>query len=196
MITTGEGGAVTTNDSSVAESCFELRSHGVTRDEKKFRNSEHGSWYFEQHDLGLNLRLTDFQCALGISQLKRLDKFVQERNEVATLYQKGFSELPISAQEVNDDRTSSFHLFTVRIEDEGIERDEVISKLKQLGIQANVHYIPIPYHPFYEDRGFSLVDYPNTENYFKNAFSIPLFAGISEEETDYVVKSLKEILNS
>jgi UDP-4-amino-4,6-dideoxy-N-acetyl-beta-L-altrosamine transaminase len=195
MITTGEGGAVTTNSSSVAESCFELRSHGVTRDEKKFRNTEHGSWYFEQHDLGLNLRLTDFQCALGVSQLKRLDKFVQERNEVATLYQEAFSDLPISTQEVSDDRTSSFHLFTVCIEDEEIERDEVISKLKGKGIQANVHYIPVPYHPLYEDRGFSLAHHPNTEKYFKNALSIPLFAGISGEETDYVVKSLKEILN-
>jgi dTDP-4-amino-4,6-dideoxygalactose transaminase len=196
MITTGEGGAVTTNNSSIAESCFELRSHGVTRDEKKFRNTEHGPWYFEQHDLGLNFRLTDFQCALGISQLKRLDRFVEERNQVAALYQEALSELPISTQEVNDDRTSSFHLFTVCIDDEGIDRDDGISKLEQLGIQANVHYIPVPYHPFYESRGFSLADYPNTKNYFKNALSIPLFAGMSEEETYYVVKSLKEILNS
>ena len=196
MITTGEGGAVTTNSSSVAESCFELRSHGVTRDAKKFRNTEHGPWYFEQHDLGLNLRLTDFQCALGISQLKRLDKFLEERNEVATSYLEAFSDLPISTQEVNNDRSSSFHLFTVCIEDEGIERDEVISKLKDKGIQANVHYIPVPYHPFYEDRGFSLADYPNTEHYFKNALSIPLFSGIRKKETDYVVKSLKEIVNS
>ena len=196
MITTGEGGAVTTNNFSIAESCSELRSHGVTRDETKFRNTEHGPWYFEQHELGLNLRLTDFQCALGISQLKRLDKFVGERNEVAARYQEAFSELPISTQEVADDRKSSFHLFAVCIEDEEIERDEVISKLKGKGIHANVHYIPVPYHPFYEDIGFRLAEYPNTENYFKHALSLPLFAGISEEETYYAANSLTEILNS
>jgi UDP-4-amino-4,6-dideoxy-N-acetyl-beta-L-altrosamine transaminase len=195
MITTGEGGAVTTNNSSVAESCFELRSHGVTRDEKKFRNSEHGPWYFEQHDLGLNLRLTDFQCALGISQLKRLDRFVKERNEAATLYQEAFAELPISTQEVNDDRTSSFHLFTVFIESEGVDRDEVISKLKNSGIQANVHYIPVPYHPYYQDRGFNLKDYPETDKYFRNVLSIPLYAGISKEEVSYVTDSWREVLS-
>ena len=196
MITTGEGGAVTTNSSPVAESCFELRSHGVTRDEKKFRNSEHGSWYFEQHELGLNLRLTDFQCALGISQLKRLDRFVKERNEVATRYREAFSDLPISTQEVSDDRTSSFHLLTVCIEDEVIDRDEVISKLKELGIQANVHYIPVPYHPYYRDRGFSLNDFPETHKYFRKTLSIPLFSGITSDESDYVVKSLIGALSS
>ena len=196
MITTGEGGAVTTNNSCVAESCFELRSHGITRDEKKFRNTGNGPWYFEQHDLGLNLRLTDFQCALGISQLKRLDKFVEKRIEVATRYQEAFSELPISTQEVSDDRTSSFHLFTVCIEDEGIDRDDLISTLKQSGIHANVHYIPVPYHPYYQDRGFSLNDYPETDKYFRKTLSIPLFSSISSQESDYVMESLNKAVSS
>lgn len=194
MITTGEGGMITTNSDSVAEKAASLRSHGVTRKKEKFIQDNEGDWYFEQQDLGHNFRITDFQCALGISQMIRLDSFVEERNQLANQYMEKLANLNIELPTTSSESKSSWHLFVVRVEPDKARRNRLIAKLRELGIGASMHYIPVPHHPYYQKIGFSLEDYPESQKYFESAITIPLFVGMSSGEIDFVVDSLREVL--
>lgn len=190
MITTGEGGMVTTNDEELARKCEELRSHGVTREPDKLRNPPRGDWYFEQQDLGINLRITDIQCALGLSQLARIDQFVARRRSLAKYYISLMSDLPYTHQLEDADRISSYHLFAIRTNKHN--RDELITELKKHGISCSVHYIPVPFHPFYRELGFNPSSYPESERYFETALSIPLFVDLDELEQERVISHLSE----
>lgn len=194
MITTGEGGIITTNSDALAEKAISLRSHGVTRKNENFIQDNEGDWYFEQQDLGHNFRITDFQCALGISQMNRLDSFVEERNQLANQYTEKLADLDIQLPKTSSESKSSWHLFVVRLEPDKARRNLLIAQLRELGIGASMHYIPVPHHPYYRKMGFSLEDYPESQKYFESAITIPLFVGMSSREIDFVFDSLREVL--
>jgi UDP-4-amino-4,6-dideoxy-N-acetyl-beta-L-altrosamine transaminase len=182
MITTGEGGACVTNDDALASKIQRLRSHGITRDPNEIEAEYPGAWYYEQLELGFNYRMTDFQAALGESQLSKLSSFVLERNKVADWYDKNLKELNLELPQVSTDKTSSFHLYVVLTSDSG-ERKATFERMRSEGILVNVHYLPIYQHPYYKSIGKYLPeDFPNSENYYSRCLSLPVFPGISDEE--------------
>jgi len=191
-VTTGEGGAVTTNDPAYYETLRRFRSHGITREPSELTVDE-GPWYYEQHDLGYNYRLTDFQCALGMRQLERLDEFVERRIELAGLYDRRFRQVrgirPLAKPQWSQ---GSYHLYVVRVP-AGVRR-AVFEGLRVSGIGANVHYIPVYRQPYYRARGFSDTHLQGAERYYASAITIPLFAAMTDSEVEQVVMVLSEQL--
>ncbi len=179
MITTGEGGAITTNDQELDNKLSLLRTHGITKDASQFKNESHGAWYYEQQALGYNYRLTDIQAALGISQLKRLDSFIERRKEIADFYQNNLKNVSLPYQ--HPDVHSSWHLFVIKVKD----REEVFNRLLQKGIQTQVHYIPVSTQPFYNSEKLE-----NTEDFYKNCLSLPIYFDLKDDECAKVVDSL------
>ena len=196
IITTGEGGAVFTNHEKLAKKMQLLRSHGITRDQSEMVSESDGPWYYQQIDLGFNYRITDLQAALGLSQMNRLDEFVGRRNELATQYDKLLKDLPVFIPERTNAVHSSFHLYVIQLDLEKINKShqEVFIQLRQVGIGVNLHYIPVYLHPYYQNLGFSKGYCPNAEEYYSRAISIPLYSGLSNEQQDFVVKQLEEIV--
>jgi len=189
-MTTGEGGAITTNNPEYAEAMMLLRSHGITRDQKKMTKVSEGAWYYQQTQLGFNYRLTDIQAALGVSQLKQLDQFVARRNQLANVYDKRLSVLPLQMPARLDYAYSAYHLYVVRVDDEKHHR--VFEFLRRSGIGVNLHYIPIHLQPYYKAIGFSDGDFPEAEKYYREAITLPLFPGLTEFEQGKVVNLLEE----
>lgn len=193
-ITTGEGGAVTTNRKDLYERLVMLRSHGITKDQSAM-SSYDGQWYYEQQLLGFNYRITDFQCALGISQLKKLDYFMKKRRDIVAFYNEVFSGmdeiiLPIEKKAVQ----SSWHLYCIRLRRHD-RREEVFSRLRDAGIGVQVHYIPVHLQPYYRDKfGYKQGDYPIAENYYKGTITIPLYPSLKQQEIDYVVETTKRLV--
>ena len=179
MITTGEGGAITTNDQELDNKLSLLRTHGITKDASQFKNESHGAWYYEQQALGYNYRLTDIQAALGLSQLKRLDSFIERRKEIADFYQNNLKNVSLPYQ--HPDVHSSWHLFVIKVKD----REEVFNRLLQRGIQTQVHYIPVSTQPFYNSEKLE-----NTEDFYKNCLSLPIYFDLKDDECAKVVDSL------
>ena len=196
IITTAEGGAALTNDKDLFTKMSLLRTHGITRNEELMQNTIDGPWYYEQIYLGLNYRITDIQAALGLSQFNRLDKYVAKRNELAIKYDKYLEELPIKTPEIQSFNYSSFHLYVILLDLDNISKTkkEVFNYLRSKEIGVNLHYIPIPMHPFYRNLGFNYKDYPNSYEYYEKAISIPMFPNLSEQNQLFVVNTLKEIL--
>lgn len=196
IITTGEGGVATTNDEGIAKKLNILRTHGVTKNHNEMVSVSHGQWYFEQIDLGYNYRMTDLHAALGLNQLKRLKSFVSKRNKIAKKYDFLLKDLPLRTPKCFKDSYSSFHLYIIRInlDDLNISKNIIFNYLREKGIGVNVHYIPIHYHPFYQNLNFKKGDFPQTELYYKEAMSLPIFPDLKSEDQKYVVNSLKEIL--
>ena len=196
MITTGEGGAVTTNDKQLWKKLLAYRSHGVERNltskEKKTK-----PWLFNQNYLGFNYRMTDIQASLGLSQMKRLNSFVQKRNSIANIYYKSLKDLPLKLPKINDNNYSSFHLFVVLVKNnnKGITRDKLYFLLKKKDILTNIHYIPIYRHPYFKKMKFNLKNFSNNEKYFERAISIPLYPSMTKSNIHKVVKTLKNIFH-
>jgi UDP-4-amino-4,6-dideoxy-N-acetyl-beta-L-altrosamine transaminase len=188
MITTGEGGAITTNNKQLNEKVELLRSHGITRGVTKFDNQSDGDWHYEQQALGFNYRLTDIQAALGISQLKRLDGFVEKRRQIAKQYFDKLDNSMLPYQ--HPDTNSSWHLFVIKVE----ERKVTYERLKIQGVMTQVHYIPVVSQPYYQDMGYEIEQYPVTENYYQNTLSIPLYYGLSNTEQKMIISSIKKLL--
>lgn len=196
-ITTGEGGMITTDDEVFYEKMLQFRTHGITRESKKLIQNE-GPWYYEQQFLGYNYRMTDIQAALGISQLKRLDPFLQKRKEYVELYTKAFEGLegviiPRQLQEVK----SAWHLYILQFDLEKltISRKEIFEKLSNKKIGVNVHYIPVYYHPYYQKLGYQKGICRNAEKLYDQMITLPLFPKMEKEDVLYVIEKVKKIVN-
>jgi UDP-4-amino-4,6-dideoxy-N-acetyl-beta-L-altrosamine transaminase len=194
IITTGEGGAITTNDPDLARTLAALRSHGITRDPDEMERDD-GPWYYEQHSLGFNYRMTEIQAALGLSQLSRLDTFVARRRALAERYHRVLAEsgLLLPALDTAEIR-SSWHLYVVQLAEacSPLARRRLFEKMRSAGIGVNVHYIPIPRQPFYRKLGFDPRHFPVAEAYYGRTMSLPLFFEMTETQQDRVVECLLE----
>lgn len=190
IVTTGEGGCITTNDRHAYERMLSLRSHGITRD-RACMSTDHGPWYYEQTNLGFNYRITDIQCALGLSQLQRLDDFVQKRRALAARYNEALQSLPLIRPYQADYQQSAWHLYVIRV----ANRAAVYRDLQEQGIGVNVHYIPIHLQPFYREMGFRPGDFPVAEQYYAEALSLPMFPTLSDDAFRHVVHQVEQALD-
>lgn len=197
IITSAEGGMAVTNDPKLAERLELFRSHGVTREEHLMTKPADGPWYYEQIELGYNYRMTDLQAALGVSQMQRLDYFVEERQQLAQRYDRLLKDLPITLPWQHPDNYSAFHLYVIRLQLDKVAKThlEVFKALREAGILVNLHYIPVHTQPYYQKMGFAVGDFPESEQYYKEAISLPMFPTLTEEQQDYIVSVLKEQLN-
>jgi UDP-4-amino-4,6-dideoxy-N-acetyl-beta-L-altrosamine transaminase len=195
IVTTAEGGMAVTNNERIAERLELLRSHGITRNPDLMTREPDGPWYYQQIDLGYNYRMTDIQAALGLSQMERLDEYVSRRNALADRYDQALSSLPVSTPFQHPDSYSARHLYVVRIEKNASRHShrEIFEHLRSRGIGVNLHYIPVHLHPYYENLGFKAGQFPNAEQYYAEAISLPLFPTMSHEQQDEVVACLAEV---
>ena len=202
IITTGEGGMVTTQDAALARRLQLLRSHGITREAGEMDAPETGAWHYEQHGLGFNYRMTDIQAALGHSQLQRLDAFHAARERLAERYDHLLAGLPLRLPPrvpgPASTARSSWHLYAVEVmPGPGVaDRATVFARLRAAGIGVNVHYEPIPLQPYYRGLGFQPGQFPAAEAYAARALSIPLYPGLTEAQQDRVVAALTEALQA
>jgi len=188
-ITTGEGGMITSNNLEKIEKIEKLRIHGVTKRPDQLIEKDEGGWYYEMQDLGYNYRITDFQCALGISQLKRADKSLKRRQEIAKRYMNAFSDYDsIKMTDVPQKIVHAWHLFVIQIP----RRRDLYNYLQEHGIYTQVHYIPVHLHPYYKNLGWNKGDFPITENYYEHCLSLPMYPSLKEEEQEYVITKIKE----
>lgn len=197
IVTTAEGGVATTRRADLAEKMELLRSHGITRDQRKMTHEPDGDWYYQQTDLGFNYRMTEMQAALGCSQMERLDTFVTTRHALVNQYNEALTDLPLTLPWQHPDSYSAYHLYPVLLEPNHphISRKSLFSQLREKGIGVNVHYIPIHTQPWYQQMGFSRTDFPNAMAYYQQTISLPLFYRLSAEQQATVVTSLKELLS-
>ena len=180
IITSGEGGAITTNSKSLYLRCLLLRSHGITREEEFFEDISDGDWYYEQQALGYNYRLTDIQAALGASQLKRINTYIENRNDIARFYIQKFDTLDINMQAVEPSKLSSYHLFPIQVNN-GVDRKKLFDYLRAKKIGVNVLYKPVYLQPYYRKLGFKLGYCPNAESYYQRSICLPIFPAIKEQ---------------
>lgn len=196
-ITTGEGGAVTTNDEKIYQKLLMLRSHGTTKDEKLLTKNP-GPWYYEMQSLGFNYRMTDMQAALGYSQLQKLDFFKKRRREVVAMYNKTFAGMKYLKTPTEPENVSScFHLYATQINfaSLGKTRSQVMAELREKGIGTQVHYIPVPTQPFYKEKyGYKDGDFPKAEKYYEQELSLPLYPGLSDDDVNMVINAVKGII--
>ena len=193
IITSGEGGMCLTNNRNLRDKMLLLRSHGITKDNSKFKKNKVGEpWYYEQQILGYNYRMSDIHAALGISQLKKLGIFIKKRNIIANNYYKLLKELPLILPEKNKNCISSFHLFVIRINFLNTKKTykEVFNYLRKNKLWVNLHYLPIYSHPFYKNK-YNKIKFKNMETYYKSAISIPIYPGLTFKNQMYVKKKLE-----
>jgi UDP-4-amino-4,6-dideoxy-N-acetyl-beta-L-altrosamine transaminase len=191
-ITTAEGGAVTTNSKSLQQRLQLFSKHGVTKDSGLMSGETHGPWYYQQVELGYNYRLSDLHAALGLSQMNKLDSFIEQRQRQAKRYNQELSELPLRVLEVPDYAKSAWHLYMVELTHH--DRAKVYEQLHEKGVGVNVHYIPIHLQPYYAKLGFKAGDFPIAENFYQNALTIPLFPAMSADDQSRVIQALREVL--
>lgn len=196
IVTTAEGGLITTQDDGLAHRLRLLRSHGMTREQQDMERASEGPWYYEQVLLGFNARMTDLQAALGRSQLVRLDAMRGRREALADRYDELLAGLALMLPARQSDRRSAWHLYVVEVDDAktSVMRGEVFNHLRNAGIGVNVHYIPIHTQSYYARLGFRRGDFPASERYYSRAISLPLFPAMTEEQQSFVVRTLSEIV--
>lgn len=197
IITTAEGGMVLTNDTCLAEKMNLLRSHGITRDADLMDEPSHGPWYYQQIELGFNYRMTELQAALGISQMTRLDALVAQRHRLSLNYDAAFQRLPLTTPWQDPNSYSSMHLYVVRLnlQQSKLNHLQLFNYLREQGIGVNLHYIPIYNQPYYKKFGFDASQYPEAEQYYSEAISLPLFPGMTEKQQAKVIKTISESLS-
>lgn len=198
IITTAEGGMALTNSETLANKLRLLRSHGITRDPAWLERPDTGLWYYEQQALGYNYRMTDIQAALGLSQLTHLTEWIARRRQLAHQYQTQLAELPLILPNFDMLAHSAWHLYVVQLDTEktSLSRRTVFDALRAANIGVNVHYIPVYWQPYYRQFGFEKGLCPNAENYYQRAISIPMYAGLSDEDQSKVVNRLATILSA
>jgi len=191
QLTTGEGGMVLTNDQNLYERLVFFRSHGITRSVKYMKEAE-GPWYYEMHELGYNYRLTDIQSALGTSQLKKLDKFIARRKEIAKMYDDAFAKIEqIDFIKEKEGFDSSRHLYVILAENRKNIFNWLIAETR---IQVNVHYLPVYLHPYYKKLGYERGLCPMAEEYYSRAISIPMFPRLANGEVEYIIGKIKQVV--
>lgn len=187
-IATGEGGMVTTNDKELYQRAMRLRTHGITKDPDMLIEN-HGGWYYEMQDLSHNFRLTDFQAALGLSQLKRAMKGLEKRRLIAEKYNKAFEELEhVRIPDVPENIRHAYHLYVIEVPD----RKKFYDYLRDQGIFAQVHYIPVHLMPYYRQFGWKKGDFPEAEDYYDHCLSLPMFPTLTDEDQEYVIEKVKK----
>jgi dTDP-4-amino-4,6-dideoxygalactose transaminase len=199
IITTGEGGMVTTNDKLLESRMRSLRTHGLNSDKALMNpRSEDEIWNYQQIELGFNYRMTDIQAALGLSQFNRLDEFVKRRHAIAARYNLSLSELTIITPWQASESRSSYHLYPIRIPKDKSRKTqrEVYAKLREEGIAANLHYIPVYRHPYYEELGFLAGACPEAESFHREAISLPIYSSLETKQQEYVIEKLKSVLRA
>jgi UDP-4-amino-4,6-dideoxy-N-acetyl-beta-L-altrosamine transaminase len=196
IITTGEGGMVTTSRPELANRLRLLRSHGTTTAPELMESPSEGPWYYQQVDLGYNYRMTDLQAALGESQLQRVTDFVERRRALAKRYHQLLADLPLTLPWEVPDVQSSFHLFVVRMDlsRPGLSRRRLVEAMRTEGVFAHVHYIPVHLQPYYRRMGFAPGDFPQAEAYYREALTLPLYPGLGEVAQEQVVAQLRKHL--
>lgn len=191
-ITTGEGGAITTNDEELYRRLLLYRNHGITRDPSEMFHND-GGWYYEMQELGYNYRITDIQCALGISQFGKIDRFLSKRREIAMIYDEAFHDLEgLILPPTIEGSSSSYHLYVIQ----AVETDRKVfyDDLRAAGIGVNVHYIPVYKHPYYQNNGFKQVHCENAENLYRRLISLPIFPALTKEEQTYVIQQVRKLI--
>lgn len=196
IITTAEGGMAVTQQQYLAEKMRKLRSHGVTRNANEMTHKADGAWYYQQTELGFNYRMTDLQAALGLSQLAKINEFIQKRYTLKSRYDSLMAALPITTQHQCQESISALHLYPVQIDLTQTSKtfSQVFDFLRENGIGVNVHYIPVYTQPYYKQFGFKSGDFPNAEDYYTKTLSLPFYYALSFEEQDKVINVLHEAL--
>ena len=196
-ITTGEGGMISTDDSVLAERMRTFRNHGITTDHRQ--REAQGSWFYEMVDLGYNYRLTDFQCVLGTSQLQRLPAWVKRRQEIALRYADAFASIDeVEPLCLRPNVSDAYHLYVVRMIGERltVDRATIFRALRAEGLGVNVHYIPVPWHPFYQRLGYQKGQWPVAESAYEQIVSLPIFPAMSDRDIEDVIKAVKKVISA
>lgn len=192
IVTTAEGGLATTNDPALARRMELARSHGITREPSEMTQEPDGAWYYQQIALGYNYRMTEMQAALGLSQLDRLEAFIHRRQALAARYDALLKGLPVTLPDRAPENRSALHLYVVRVPAD--HHRAAFDAMRAAGIGVNLHYIPVHLQPFYRAMGFGPGDFPHAEAYYREAISLPLYPGLSDEDQDRVVATLRAAL--
>ena len=195
-ITTGEGGIIVTNDEEYYNRLQLFRSHGITKE--NLINESHGDWYYEMQELGFNYRITDIQCALGLSQLKKLDSFVKSRRKIAKIYNEIFEDNPYFDVTIEKENSkSAYHLYPILLKDKFIKhKPEIFAKLRSNGLGVQVHYIPVYKQPYYQNLGFKMYECPTCEEFYKKEISIPMYPTLSDEDIKFTKDVLYDVLSN
>jgi len=203
-ITTGEGGIITTNNEDLYLRLIKLRTHGIAKNDQPVQNEilglTHGkrnAWYYEMQELGFHYRLTEIQAALGVSQMRRIDSFINKRRKVAKRYNKFLKKLNnLDVLKSNENMTGAFHLYPIKIKFDKIliSKNDLIQALRKLGVMSQVHYIPIPLHPYYKNLGYTVAELPNAIDFYYRILSIPIYPGLSILKQRKVIRSLTKLI--
>ena len=193
IVTTGEGGMALTNDAELAKLMQLDRSHGITRDSDMMEESDPGAWYYEQHRLGYNYRMTDINAALGLSQMDRLEEFIDRRRVIARSYDAAFADLPVTTPWQLAEANSAWHLYVIRVDP--AHHRAIFDELRAGGILVNLHYMPVYLQPYYRKLGFEPGLCPNAESYYAEAISLPMFPTLSEEQQDQVIAAVRKAVS-
>lgn len=193
-ITTGEGGAICTDDEELYNKMRMFRTHGIVNDQRMEKKNE-GVWYFEMQELGFNYRITDIQCALGLSQLSKIDSFVDKRKEIADFYTVSLKNIEgLTLPQFDSQNISSSHLYIIRVGKE--RRKTLFAQLRDAGIGVQVHYIPVYHHPYYQKTGFADISLLSTEEYYQSCISLPIYPDLKKDEQDFIIGTLRKLLVS
>lgn len=195
VITSAEGGMAMTSCADIAAKLVAYRSHGIVKGPNEMVRPDEGGWYYEQHELGFNYRMTDLHAALGLSQLSRLEHFVAERNRLAVIYDSKFSDLPLTPVDPLPGSESARHLYMIRLH-QSERRREIFDTLRAKGIQVHVHYFPVHLQPYYLERGFKEGDFVHAEAFYQQILTLPLYPTLTEKEMDYICSSVTDIMRA
>ena len=196
IITTGEGGMVLTNRQELCDALQLYRSHGITRDPSRMTRGADEPWYYEQIALGCNYRMTDLQAALGASQMTKLDAFVARRRQLVQRYHEKLNGLPIRTPYCLPEANPSWHLYIVRLDLDRVKKSkqEIFAGMKEHGVMLNLHYIPVHLQPYYRELGFGDGDFPVSEQYYREALTLPLYYDLTDAQQDEIIAALRDVL--